>query len=291
MKKLLARGAVTLLTLTAGAQAQSTQPPIGASKTDDSLLLDVAINGLGLDKPKIFLRRNGVLHVPLMALKEWRVRPPDLPPIEANGQIFVPLAALPGLRFRIDEAKQILILTIPTNLFEPNSLSAVTQAPTLSETVPAAFLNYDLSFERNPESTTAAAFLAMGVSDDWGLISNTMTVGLGAGRPGAIRLDSYYLRDNPGGLTRLIIGDTVTSGNGWSPQVRFGGIRYGTDFSLQPGLVTFPTPTFGGRTALPSDVELYVNDTLRYRGSVDPGPFTLNQVPLVTGAGQVSTLR
>jgi len=290
MKKLLASGAVTLLTLTAGAQAQSTQLPIGVSQTDDSLLLDVAINGLRQDKPKIFLRRNGVLHVPLTALKEWHIRPPELPSIEASGQIFVSLAALPGLRFRIDDAQQILILTIPTNLFEPNELSAVAQAPTLSETVPAGFINYDLSIERSRGGTTAAAFLAIGASDDWGLISNTMTVGHGAGRPGAIRLDSYYLRDNPGGLTRLMIGDSVTSGNGWSPQVRFGGIRYGTDFSLQPGLVTFPTPTFGGRTALPSDVELYVNDALRYRGNVGSGPFTLNQVPLVTGAGQVTIL-
>lgn len=72
--------------------------------------------------------------------------------------------------------------------------------------------------------------------------------------------------------------------------MRFGGLRFGSEFGLQPGLVTFPTPAFLGRATLPSAVELYVNDALRYQGQVQEGPFQLNRAPTVTGAGEMTVV-
>lgn len=102
------------------------------------------------------------------------------------------------------------------------------------------------------------------------------------------RLDSYYLHDDPDSLTRLVMGDTVTDAADWTSQIRFGGIRWGTEFTLQPGLVTFPTPSFVGRTAVPSNVEVLVNNALRFQAEVGQGPFSIDQVPLVSGAGEVT---
>jgi outer membrane usher protein len=72
--------------------------------------------------------------------------------------------------------------------------------------------------------------------------------------------------------------------------VRFAGLKWGTDFSLQPGFLSFPTPTFNGSAQIPSNVQLYVNNVLNYQGQVDQGPFALNRLPVVSGAGDVSVV-
>jgi outer membrane usher protein len=301
MGKTLAKGAIALLIIAAGVEgeplrafAQTSSPDLAPAvdPTGEQLLLGVTLNGQDQDQPRVFLRRNGVLHVRPSDLQGWRIRSADAARIVVDGQAFVPLSALPGARASLDEARQVLRLTVPADLFEATVLTGQTgggKKPTPA--VLAGFLNYDLSLETTEGQARAAGFLEMGVSDDWGLAVNTMTMGKAGGESGrALRLDTYYLYDDPARFTRFVAGDTLTRGTDWSQPIRYGGVRYGTDFGLQPGMLTFPTPAFTGRTSLPSSVELYVNDALRFRGDVDQGPFTLNQTPLVTGAGEVTVV-
>src|SRR5690606_21038420 len=66
-----------------------------------------------------------------------------------------------------------------------------------------------------------------------------------------------------------------------------GGVQVGTDFSLQPYLITAPLPSFIGAVTLPSKVDLYINGLKRYSGEVPAGPFELNTgINSVNGAGQ-----
>lgn len=204
-----------------------------------------------------------------------------------ENEVFVPLAALPGVSLQFDPARQQIALTIPAELFDASKVSALSARVQPTDSAFAAFLNYDLSI-RYDHDAQAAAFFEAGISDDWGLLTSTMAVGQQTGSNGVKRLDSYYLHDDPGTLTRLIIGDTVTDARDWLRQIRFGGIRLGTEFSLQPGLITFPTPAFIGRTAIPSSVELLVNNAQRFQTDVAQGPFSISQVPLVNGAGDVT---
>jgi outer membrane usher protein len=301
MGKTLAKGAIALLVIAAGVgggplRASAQTAPLGvtpvANPTGEELLLGVTLNGQDQDQPRVFLRRNGVLYARLSDLQGWRIRSASLARIVVDGQAFVPLSGLPGVRVAMDEARQVLRLTVPAELFEGTTLTAPSgggKKPTPA--VLAGFLNYDLSLESTDGQARAVGFLEMGVSDDWGLAANTMTVGdTGGDTSRALRLDTYYLYDDPVRLTRFVAGDTLTRGTDWSRPIRYGGLRYGTDFGLQPGMLTFPTPAFTGRTSLPSSVELYVNDALRFRGDVDQGPFSLNQTPLVTGAGEVTVV-
>ncbi len=103
---------------------------------------------------------------------------------------------------------------------------------------------------------------------------------------GATRLDTSYTRDFPDDLLRVTLGDAITRGGDWGRPYRFGGIQVGTNFTTQPGFVSYPLPTFAGQAALPSTVDVFVNDTLRYHSTVDQGPFSLNQIPAVVGGGQ-----
>jgi outer membrane usher protein len=68
--------------------------------------------------------------------------------------------------------------------------------------------------------------------------------------------------------------------------VRFGGVQWATNFATQPALNTMPLPGLSGEAVLPSTVDLYVNDALRMRREVPAGPFSIQDLPVVTGAGE-----
>jgi outer membrane usher protein len=262
----------------------------GAAATSPGALtlLGVTLNRRVLDGDTILAVRDGQSLVPVEDLKRWRLRLGPAATIDIDGQAFAPLSAVPGLEFQVDAEKQILVLTAEPDAFEA---SAITYQPRFlppTEAARTAYLNYDLSVERSDGRPITAAFIETGASDARGMIANTMTIGNALNGHGAVRLDTYAIRDNPAGLTRLQIGDGVTRGASWAPNVRFGGLRFGTDFSLQPGYLSFPTPTFGGRASLPSNVELYVNDVLDYQSKVREGPFTLDRLPVVAGAGRAT---
>jgi outer membrane usher protein len=273
--------------------AKAAEPPatpgVSPDRTPaDLVLVDVTINGEFVDGSYLVARRGDTFLVRIADLARWRIQRPAVPPVTLDGDSFVALSALPGLGVRFDTAAQRLVLNVPAGLFVAATTSASPPRVRPTQGRFQAFLNYDLSFEYSRQ-VTATGFIESGISDDWGLIANTMTVGRGAGTGNSVtRFDTYFLRDFPDSLIRLVVGDTVTDAPDWSRQTRFGGIRIGTEFSLQPNLVTFPTPAFTGQAALPSSVELFVNNARRFQTDVEQGAFSINQVPLVTGAGDVT---
>ena len=89
-----------------------------------------------------------------------------------------------------------------------------------------------------------------------------------------------------GGTLTFEGGDLVTRTLPWAGSVRLGGFQISRDFSVRPDIVTYPLPTFSGSAAVPSSVDLFVNGNHATSGSVDPGPFTLGDVPYVNGAGE-----
>ena len=107
----------------------------------------------------------------------------------------------------------------------------------------------------------------------------------GAGTYAAIRLDSTYVYSDPDTLRRYRLGDFITGGLGWTRPVRLGGVQVNSDFSMRPDLVTFPLPSVEGSVAVPSTVDVLVNSTRLLSRQVQPGPFQIPQLPVITGAG------
>ncbi|WP_247594726.1 fimbria/pilus outer membrane usher protein [Sphingopyxis sp. PAMC25046] len=259
----------------------------GAETADALMLVEVVINDVA--QPGLFLiaRRDDGFWARPDDLDSWRIVRPAAEAIQLDGETMLPLSAIKGLVATFDDARQRLLLSVADDSLIRQRIAVASGRIRPTPGAFAAFLNYDLSLEYD-DRVTGGAFLEAGVSDDWGLVAGTTTVGNASGADGVTRLDSYYLRDFPERLTRLVVGDTVTDAREWTRQIRFGGIRYGTEFGVQPGLVTFPVPEFADRAAVPSNVELLVNDALRYQTRVGQGPFTIDQAPIVTGAGEVT---
>jgi outer membrane usher protein len=287
------RAALLLLgILGTGGIARSEEPaPAGLPKTSDPglamLLVSVSINGQPQPDTYLVARRGDAFFVRIDDLTTWRLRLPSVDPILLDGERFAPLASVGGVAVAFDELQQSLKLIAPPAAFLANRVTAAQALPQPTDSAFAAFFNYNLSIDY-VDKMRVGAFVETGMSDDWGVVSNSMLLGNGTVYGRATRLDSYYMRDDPVNLTRLVIGDSVTDARDWSRQVRFGGVRIGTEFALQSSLLTFPTPSLAGSAAVPSNVELLVNGTQRFQTDVDQGPFSINQVPLVTGAGEVT---
>ena len=252
-------------------------------------VLGVAINGHEMRGDTIVTVRDGRTLIPAEDMKRWRLLFTGQP-VQIDGQGFAPLEAVPGLTFRIAKDLQQLQISVPVESFESSLISGTPTSLPPSEAARTAFLNYDLSVQHAGRSTVGGAFFETGFSDRLGLVENSFTIGNNSQGHDLIRLDTFAVHDDPSGLTRLTLGDTLTHISTWEQPVRFGGIKWGTDFSLQPGFLAFPTPTFGGQAQLPSSVQLYVNNVLNYQGQVEQGPFSLNRLPVVSGAGDVSVV-
>lgn len=69
--------------------------------------------------------------------------------------------------------------------------------------------------------------------------------------------------------------------------MRFGGIQWTTNFATQPGFISFPMPGLRGEAALPSTVDVYLDNARMARGEVPAGPFDLADVPVITGQGEL----
>ena len=151
-------------------------------------------------------------------------------------------------------------------------------------------LNYDLSVAHGGSGgplTSGALLEAVAFSRFGNLVSSALVLDDGA-RRSATRLDTFWRYDLPQRMETLVVGDAVGVGGGWSRPARYGGVRWGRDFGMRPGFVTLPQLTLNGEAALPSTVEVLVNNARRLSQPMPSGPFELNNVPIVTGAGEIN---
>ncbi|EEF25764.1 conserved hypothetical protein, partial [Ricinus communis] len=67
-----------------------------------------------------------------------------------------------------------------------------------------------------------------------------------------------------------------------------GGLQWRRSFDLRPDLLTFPSASLGGSAVVPTAVSLYVNGVRQVDTAVPSGPFVINQVAGINGAGQAT---
>lgn len=262
-----------------------------------SLIVDVDVNGAAQGPALSALRQGGRLLFSRADLQAWRVVVPERAAAVVDGVDYFDLAALPEGSVVLEESTQTARVRLPVTAFAASALAGRASArPALTPSVNAAFVNYSVALQHDSNGTAVSGLLDSTVSGQWGLLANSVLVGQAtyqdgtaiSSSSGVIRLESYYRRDDPDSLTRLTVGDAITQNAAWSTPSRFAGLQFGTQFGLSPGYISYPVPSLTGGAAVASTVEAYVNNTLHYQGQVASGPFSLNNVPVLTGAGEMS---
>ena len=272
-----------------GAQAQAANPPdlllTFGNLAERDVFLEVSINGVNTSQLLRFRDAQGRLSVSGSALRSVGV---DLSRIDIPDTGEIALDGVAGLRYAYNPAAQSVDIVLPDALRLPYELGAqgATKTP-MATAGRGLLLNYD-AYTQTDSRYRVALFTEQRYFDRFGTFSNTGTSYLGGAGDRYVRYDTYWARSDQETMRTLRLGDTITSSLNWSRSVRVAGIQWGRNFALRPDLVTFPVSTLSASSVVPSSVALYVNGVQQYSGNVPPGPFVVNQVPGITGAGQAT---
>lgn len=194
------------------------------------------------------------------------------------------LDELPGVEARYDVPLQQLRLTAAASYFPAQRLGGRQRKFKPASYDTGALLNYDVYVSGGDRKVEASLFHEARVFSGAGTLSTTGVARTGAGKS-YVRYDTSWRRSDEATAVTMEAGDLITRSLPWASAIRLGGIQVSRDFSVRPDIVTYPLPEFAGSAALPSTVDLIVGGQRVAGGQVAPGPFQIDTLTPISGAG------
>lgn len=255
----------------------------------ETLVLELIVNGQRTGVPReVGHSDQGFWTLDPLAWQALRLRP-AAHRIE-NGPLAgqLVLDEIPGIRITFDAARQVLDILAPPTAFITHRIAEDADQGTPARADVGAYANYDLRTDRTQGRNAVNLGLELvGFGPDFRVSSTSYyrTNPLASAR--WTRLDTSVTFSDPATLRQVRLGDLITSDGTWGRPVRMGGIGIGTRFSLNPAFVPFPLPSIKGETAVPSTLDVLLNQTLIGSEQVPAGPFEWDRLPVVTGSGEL----
>ena len=273
------------------AQPQGKQMPDRDTRAWKPFLVDLKINQQDSGSAFVWQHEDGkdwLLPVDLLQRSRVRIPLTALHVIQESID-YVSTASLGKVETHFSEENQTLSIDLASNAFESSSIKVpINSLAGIPSMVAGTVINYDLSF-------------TSGIGRSTEFLSTELSTGIGAGvfvasqaylhdgqNDRFIRLDTNYTLDQPEKLTTLRLGDAISRpATTLGRSLRFAGIQYGSNFRVQPGLITAPLASLSGQAAVPSMVDLYINNVLQSSQTVPPGPFSITTPPMIAGDGEI----
>ena len=205
----------------------------------------------------------------------------------------VNVSALNGVKTQYDSSGQRLLMAVPNEWLPSQAILLGKQDASFKPlSGNGALLNYDIYANHSQNSgSQATVWHELRVFGGNLSLSSTGTYrqdlsGYEAGgTEGYLRYDTTLTGTDEDDIISWSAGDVVSDALSWSNSVRMGGISIGRDFSLRPDLITYPLPAFSGEAAVPSTVDVFINGYRSGSTQLQPGPFTLTNLPYINGSG------
>jgi len=264
-------------------------PTEAAAVTDATLYLDLLVNQMPRAELVPVQQRAGRLYLGSEVLRAAGVTLPGDPQGE------VALDSVAGLHTDYDSQNQRLLLQVPAAWLPDQQLGDRNLYPASdARSSFGALFNYDAYLNDTDDGGTyLAAWNELRVFDSWGTFSTTgqwRQSFNGAPdadtREGFLRYDTTWQFTDEQRLLTYEAGDFVTGALPWTSSVRVGGLQLSRDFAARPDLVTYPLPAFAGEAAVPTSLDLFINGYKSSTTELQPGPYTLTNVPFINGAGE-----
>ncbi len=258
-----------------------------------SLQLEVSING---QPTKLITPFTDVAGKGLVTtrgeLAELYIKPPGTGAADEP----VVLSSIPGLRYELNENAQSVNLIVGdgVRLRRTYDASSGGPPPTAGTANYGFVTNYNVFSTASQNLNTAYApyFSGTNVSLDnrlitpYGVLNQTAIVGPNVtGNTDTLRLDTYAIKVDPESLRTYRLGDAVTGGLSWTHPIRFAGAQLQHDYSFRPDLITASLPSISGSAAVPSTVDVYINNVRSISQQVGTGPYQISNLPIYSGSG------
>lgn len=203
------------------------------------------------------------------------------------------VSSMPQVKAEYDAQRQRLLLSVPTDWLPEQTFSSDENRRRYPGQVSTgALINYDFYTSRTDSTGTRLSFWnelrlfgSAGQFVSNGVWQNQLEGERSYQGDDYLRYDTYWAGQNEDKAVSWRVGDLITDSLGWNNSVRLGGVQFSRDFSVRPDLITYPLPTFSGQAAVPSTVDLFVNGYKNSSTAVQPGPYSLTNMPFVNGAG------
>lgn len=265
-------------------------PPSSLQAVGDAqLYLELVVNQMSSPELVAVQQRAGRLYMATADLQAAGIQAPGLSGAE------VALDTISGLHTDYDSQGQRLLLQVPAAWLPTQAIGNRQLYPASdARSSFGALLNYDLYLNDTDDGGTyLAAWNELRLFDSWGTLSST-----GQWRQaldgnefddsqrGYRRYDTTWRYTDEARLLTLEVGDVLSGALPWTSSVRLGGVQVSRDFAVRPDLVTYPLPAFAGEAAVPSSLDLFINGYKSSSAELQPGPYTLTNIPFINGAGE-----
>ena len=232
--------------------------------------------------------RNGQLSATADELRAIGLMVPAETPADSDG--LIGLDTLSGLSYRYDSAMQRLILHIPPSLRPLQRLGYQVPEAVDVRRDSGWLIDYEIYGRRFDDNRFISAGHTMRYFGPAGAVELSGVSRAGDDSDVYRRLDTFWTYSDPDRLWTWTVGDLISGGLPWTRPVRMGGVQWRRNFGVRPDLITLPMPRFTADAALPSSVDLYVNNIQQFGSDVQDGPFVLDTLPRISGAGEASLI-
>ncbi|MBU3733324.1 MAG: fimbrial biogenesis outer membrane usher protein [Candidatus Fonsibacter sp.] len=276
---------------------QETEPPkvrstaAGCVSDAEILLVDVSINLLQVTEPiRVEKLSNGMLVLPEAVFKELKLIPKDGRIKMSDCSYGYQLNTNAGITYDFNPEKFTLDIRVPVDAFELSVFAKKESIKLKPENNnKGAFTNYQLYATQTKSGDNFSGVLDVTGFNKLGSLTTGATVNKDSREVNIVRTSTYYQKDLPDKMQSFVIGDTVNSDGNWSRSANYFGVRWSRNFSTQPGYIYTPNPIISGSAALPSVIDVYVNNQKTFSQKINPGPFDITHLPVPgNGMGQVN---
>ncbi|VXC61219.1 fimbria/pilus outer membrane usher protein [Sphingomonas sp. AX6] len=184
-----------------------------------------------------------------------------------------------------DPLGQRLSLTVAITLLPIAHHASVATARIIAESGTGLAFSYDLNVQVGGSHVGGGLWTEQRWFSSGGSLSNNGVLRFGNGPTAYLRYDTHFRRVDAERALHLVAGDLISGGLNWTRAYRMGGIQIGRAWRIRPDLITMPLPRFAGEAAVPSAVDLFIDGQRQQQRAVDPGRFVIEDLPVVTGAG------
>jgi outer membrane usher protein len=244
----------------------------------DEILVAIDMNGQTVSDGDLVNQDGDQITIPLDLARKLRL----VLPADPGERIL--LNALPGVKVRLDTLSQTLHLDVDPKSLERTEIGGfLTSRPYDQTSETGFFANYTMLLEGGAGDTLASGLFDLGMFAPPGTFTTDVSA---ANTTGIIRLQSHFARELGDGDT-LSLGDAFLFPGAIGQSYPFAGLQLTSRTAANGGRATTPVQSILGQAALPSTVDVYVNNALQSRQTIDAGPFAVQDLPTVTGQGEV----